>query len=135
MANAEHLALLKRDVDEWNEWRLNEPAVVPDLAHADLSGLNLVLVNFSGALLREADLSLANLMGADLRNADLRGANLVGARPIGVDLAGADLRGTDVRTAEDLTAEQLEETVGDERTQLPDDLPRPARWSSLLDAR
>ena len=87
MADNEHFELLMRDVDAWNRWRADSPKVKPDLAYAVLRGANLPLANLAGAQLREADLVLANLRGADLRHADLSGANLVGARLMGVDLA------------------------------------------------
>ncbi|HET8546365.1 MAG TPA: pentapeptide repeat-containing protein [Bryobacteraceae bacterium] len=135
MADQNHLAALRADVDEWNRWRAENPGVIPDLAGADLHRASLVMADLRQAVLRGADLSLANLMGADLREADLRGANLVGARLIGADLRAADLRGADLRTAEDLTREQLEETAGDEKTLLPDERQRPLAWSSELDAR
>jgi hypothetical protein len=135
VANPEHVAALRADIDEWNEWRSENPDVRPDLLEADLKDANLVLADLSRAVLRNADLTMANLKGADLRHADMRGANLVGARLIGTDFQGADLRGADLRTAEDLTAEQLEETIGDEATKLPDETPRPPRWRTELGAR
>ena len=128
MANPDHVAALTRDVDEWNRIREIDPEFRPELSNADLHGASLILANLSGGDLRRADLSMANVKGADLRRADLRGANLVGARLIGADLEGADLRGADLSTAEDLTIEQLAETIGDDMTRLPDDMPRPPRW-------
>lgn len=135
MANPEHVSTLLSDVDEWNRWRADEPSLRPDLSGADLKDANLTMADLSHAVLRGADLTMANLKGADLCSADLRGANLVGARLIGTDFQGADLRGTDLRTAEDLTAEQLDETIGNEETLLPDDTPRPRRWTSIIGAR
>ena len=41
MANKDHLALLKKDVDAWNEWRVKNPRVHPDLREADLVGADL----------------------------------------------------------------------------------------------
>ena len=79
MANHEHVATLRADVDEWNRWREEEPDIRPDLTGANLHGANLVMADLSYVLLRGADLTLADLKGADLRWADLRGANLVGA--------------------------------------------------------
>ena len=129
MANPEHIAALLSDVDDWNRCREDDPELRPDLAGADLHSANLSIANLIGGDLRRADLSMANLRGADLRRADLRGANLIGARLIGADFEGADLRGTNLATAEDLTIEQLAETIGDDTTILPDDTPRPPRWT------
>jgi hypothetical protein len=130
MADNEHFELVMRDVDAWNKWRADNPKLKPDLAFAVMRGANLRLANLSGAQLREADLVLANLRGADLRRADLSGANLVGARLMGVDLAHANICGADLSTAEDLTEEQLLQTEGDTFTKLPDELRAPQNWAA-----
>jgi hypothetical protein len=130
MADKEHFELLMRDVDAWNRWRADNPKMKPDLAFAVMRGANLPLANLSGAQLREADLVLANLRGADLRHADLSGANLVGARLMGVDLARANICGADLSTAEDLTEEQLRETEGDAFTKLPEEIHAPQNWAA-----
>ncbi len=135
MEREDQLKLLKRDVDIWNQWRAENPQVVPDLAGADLSRVNLTLANLTNADLSSAKLVLANLKGADLRWAKLTKANLVGARLIGVDLQEADLSGADLRTAEDLTQEQLASTTGDDATVLPEGLQRPESWRSRLTGR
>ena len=56
MANEEHLALLKKGVKAWNEWRKQHGDVIPD---------------FRGAMLYEAD-----LRGAQLESAVFGWANL-----------------------------------------------------------
>jgi len=128
MAVKEHYDLLIRDVDAWNQWRAENPKVQPDLSYAVMRGANLTLANLAGAILREADLVLANLRGADLRHADLSGANFVGARLLGVDLTHANVCGADLSTAEDLTDEQLRHTRGDAQTKLPEELRAPENW-------
>jgi uncharacterized protein YjbI with pentapeptide repeats len=128
MADQQQFELLMRDVIAWNKWREENPRVKPDLSYAVMRGADLMLANLAGAQLREADLVLANLRGADLRHADLSGANLVGARLLGVDLAHANICGTDLSTAEDLTEEQLRRTRGDAQTKLPEGLPAPENW-------
>ena len=130
MADNQHFELLMSDVDAWNRWRADNPKVKPDLAYAVLRCANLPLANLAGAQLREADLVLANLRGADLRHADLSGANLVGARLIGVDLTHANICGADLSTAEDLTEEQLLETKGDIFTKLPEEMHMPQHWAA-----
>jgi len=57
--NEEHLAILNQGVDVWNEWRVDNRDIVPDL--------------------REANLFKADLRGADLGGANLTGVNLPGA--------------------------------------------------------
>ena len=128
MADKEHFELAMRDVNAWNKWREENPKEKPDLSFAVMRGADLMLANLSGAVLCEADLVLANLRGADLRHADLRGANLVGARLMGVDLAHANICGADLSTAEDLTEEQLRHTRGNAQTRLPEELRAPENW-------
>jgi len=55
MANPEHLAILKQGVAIWNNWRIENPGIKPDLSEAD-----------------QLD---ADLFGADLHDAVLNGAN------------------------------------------------------------
>jgi Pentapeptide repeats (8 copies) len=98
MANEEHLAILKKGVAAWNEWREQHPDVRPDLREANLSEANLRradlhLANLGGANLGEADLPGADLDGAHLSEANLSGANLWGATLIRADLDGANLNG------------------------------------------
>ncbi len=98
MANEEQLAVLKKGVKEWNEWRiLNNPVV--DLSSADLSGLDLGSVNvfthadLHNSILTDTDMTKTDLGGASLVNADLTGANLRGASLAGAELWGACLDG------------------------------------------
>jgi hypothetical protein len=71
MPNEDHLEILKQGVPAWNDWRKNNPQVVPDLSGADLKHQYLRSVN-----LRETNLSQANLWKVDLGLADLTKANL-----------------------------------------------------------
>ena len=104
MANDEHVALLRKGVDAWNEWRRQNTLIRPDLAGADLSGANLRVANLREVNLREANLRGANLYGADLYGAYLNGADLYRANLIGAELSVADLYrallcGADLRVA------------------------------------
>jgi len=72
MAKLEHPEILKRDVQEWIQWRKDNPDVIPSLSEANLSEANL----------SEANLSEANLSAADLSAADLSVA-IVGATTFG----------------------------------------------------
>src|SRR5262244_697771 len=92
MANDEHVAMLKKGVDAWNEWRRENPDIRPDLSGADLFCANLKGANLSGAHLDGADLRQANLIEADLGGADLDGARLNRANLTEAMMAGADLR-------------------------------------------
>jgi uncharacterized protein YjbI with pentapeptide repeats len=110
-----------------------------NLAYGAISGRN-----FSGARIRQADLSLvtadrarfhganmsltnffgARLTGANLTDANLEGATLVGAylggaRMHGAVLTGANLSGAELATAVGLTQSQLNTACGDATTTLP----------------
>ena len=87
MANSEHLNKLRGDLNDWNEWRKDNPETRPDLRSAPLQGADLVNANLSGA----------NLLGAHLNGAGLRNVNFDEA-----NLALADLT-----RARGLTVEQL----------------------------
>ncbi|MBL8779255.1 MAG: pentapeptide repeat-containing protein [Acidimicrobiales bacterium] len=101
-------------VDRIIGWRAEHPGRVLDasgliLREANLSGVNLSGANFNGAWLESADLHDANLRGAmlagaylqrvDLRRADLREAVISGADMKGVNLQRADLRGARLERA------------------------------------
>jgi uncharacterized protein YjbI with pentapeptide repeats len=89
MANPEHLAKLKEGVENWNQWRVNEHAVVADLSFADLQNVNLT----------HAELSSANLYKADFGNSDLAHARLYRANLGWSRLSEANLEGADLTDA------------------------------------
>ena len=109
MANEEHLNLLNKGIEDWNEWRKQNLQIQPDLREAyligaDLNSANLhradlVMANLSSADIGSADIGSADLGGADLGGADLRGANLNGADLVMANLSSSDLRGVDLRGA------------------------------------
>jgi uncharacterized protein YjbI with pentapeptide repeats len=139
LSTAQSLALLKKGVHFWNDWRMKNPALKPNLSNAYLVGASLAGVNFreldlkqanlshadlSGACMMWANLSGANLSGNNLQDAELIGANLSNDNLIGSDLSrdnlrqanlsGADLTGANLVSAylhgADLTGANLSET-------------------------
>ncbi|NEP59024.1 MAG: pentapeptide repeat-containing protein [Symploca sp. SIO2G7] len=111
MADSEHLECLKQGVEIWNQWREENPEIVPDLSNvylseaymgeASLSGANFNGTQLNGASLHEVDLrnvklSRANLSGAKLRGVDLRGVDLQKLKMAKADLSGADLSGANL---------------------------------------
>ena len=100
MANTEHLSTLEQGVESWNEWRIANRSIRPDLSGADLSGADLIYVSLSGADLSGADLISADLSRANLSSADLSDAYLIEANLIGADISGADLREADFSNAD-----------------------------------
>jgi DnaJ-domain-containing protein 1 len=134
----------------WNQWRRENPGVVPILndlkvsaierqfdrvqggpinlslallCRAGLDQSTLIEANLLGAVLIDADLSDARLERADLRGAKLAYADLNNAR-----LDGANLCGADLRHARGLTQAQINQALGDHRTALPANLTMPKAW-------
>ncbi|MCA1568053.1 MAG: toll/interleukin-1 receptor domain-containing protein [Acidobacteria bacterium] len=114
MPEKEHLEILKRGVDAWNEWRESQFYVRPNLREADLkevelhgaylggSDLSFVDLRFrdlSDAQLENVNLSGSKLDGADLSRANLVKANLFRADLVHTNLTGADLHACDLRDA------------------------------------
>jgi uncharacterized protein YjbI with pentapeptide repeats len=91
MAREEHMARIHQGVAAWNQWRADNPEVVPDLGEAGLRGLDLTGANLDSADLKGADLRGTSLSRATLVGADLRGANLFKAVVDDADLDGANL--------------------------------------------
>ncbi len=99
-----------------------------DLRYADAFRAFLAKADLREADLRNADLQravlwAASLQKADLRVANLKGADLNGANLQGADLGGANLRGADLTDTECLTRDQIDSTLTDETTILPDEIP------------
>lgn len=122
-----------------------------DLFQIDLAYQNVAGRNFSGARMRQSDLtvatadranfsganmSMANLFGARLTGADLSNVNLNGAILVGgyfggahfngAAMAGANLSGAELASAHGLTQAQLDAACGDGATTLPAGLTIPA---------
>ena len=76
MANEQQSDLLKKGVDVWNQWRMENLDLHPDLSEIELQQEDLGGINLMGANLCSCNLRGANLMGANLAGCDLRGANL-----------------------------------------------------------
>jgi len=139
MANPEHVALLRKAVEEWNEWlrrKANAKLHVDlsgahfsgahlsradlmevNLSGADLSGAQPMEANLSGADLSGAQFMEANLRGADLSEANLIGANLIGAQLSEANLSGANLSGANLSEA-NLSGANLSEADLNEATVL-----------------
>ena len=96
MPNYEHLARLKDGVPTWNEWRAENPDVVPDLSGAELRGINLIGANLGGANLFRSQLDDANLESANLHGSNLSDARLFEANLASSDLTEAIVDGTNL---------------------------------------
>ncbi|NER21870.1 MAG: pentapeptide repeat-containing protein [Symploca sp. SIO1C2] len=96
MVDRKQLGRLKRDVEEWNQWRKENFEEV-DLSGADLYRVNLRGANLRDANLRDANLREAILKEADFSNADLSYADLNKAYLYKTNLSYADLNHANLR--------------------------------------
>ena len=94
MADEEHVHFLIQGTSVWNEWRKENPSIVPDL-----SGVNLTQDSLLDLRYHEIDLSGANLRGAELRGVSLGGAKLINVILDNANLGSANLRYVDLRGA------------------------------------
>jgi uncharacterized protein YjbI with pentapeptide repeats len=115
MANTEHVERLRASVPAWNEWRRQQPEIIPDLSAADLRQWKLQEVYLSRANLAAADLSGAILSGANLGRADMPRASLSHANLYRAILSTADLTRADLSNAH-LREAQLNGTILDDAT-------------------
>ena len=83
MPNKKHFEIVQQGVEEWNQWREENPEIEPDLSDIDLSDMKL----------NNANLSYTDLRRSVLRNTDFRGANLVRAdlRAVNINKASFNL--------------------------------------------
>jgi uncharacterized protein YjbI with pentapeptide repeats len=104
MASEKQLEIIRQGVDVWNDWRRENPYLIPYLPGAilngaNLSGANLRCANLSGANLSRANLSEGYLSQANLTGADLSWANLIAANLSLANLSGANLSGANLGQA------------------------------------
>jgi hypothetical protein len=124
--------------DLWNAFLMEANLGEANLQGANLSEAYLWENNLSGANLSGANLWATNLWAVDLGGANLSGANFKGANLERANfeeanLERANLGGAKLEGARRLTQAQLEETTGDETTQLPSHLKPPAHWGVKTD--
>src|SRR5437016_2783917 len=84
MANEAHLKILEQGVKAWNEWRIMNDRIIPDLRGANfidksLNGANLTSALLSGARSSGAYILGANLSGAFLDDAQFNETLLMGS--------------------------------------------------------
>lgn len=71
--NPKHIEALLKGKDFWNEWRIKNPKVIPQLIWANLDHMDLSYFN-----LKDADLNGASLWGTNFSFANLENTNLQG---------------------------------------------------------
>lgn len=96
MARQEHLRILERGAEVWNQWRRQHPRIKPRLKRARLIATNLAQANLSNAELWGATIVNTDLRGANLRGANLSKASFWMSRLDEADLTGAAMNHTKV---------------------------------------
>lgn len=99
MANPKQVALLKKSVEEWNQWREENPSIIPDLKRAKLINTNLENANLEKADLYGAILCRAYLKRTNLKNANLESVNLTEANLIFSNLERTNLNYSSLNAA------------------------------------
>ena len=92
------------------------------------SGIDLRGRDLAGQDLRDHDLRDADLRGSVLIRADLRDVDLGRADLLGADLRDADVRGSALVDTLFLSQSQVNASLGNARTTVPERLARPAHW-------
>lgn len=87
----DHTTAIQLGIQNWNQWRKDNPDIQIDLCNADLRDILLNGVNLNKAFLKRANLDNTYLCGADLSEANLVGAHLNGANLSGADFSRANL--------------------------------------------
>ncbi len=123
--NHDHLKILKQGVETWNQWRIDNPSLQPDLNCADLckelysiwlnvpsdiqfpwieyedkhSGPSLTKIDFSNCNMYRVNLRGAHLGGANFRHTNLHESCLTDAFLVGADMRNCDLGGANLEKA------------------------------------
>lgn len=99
MANEEHVAILKKGVNVWNQWRKDNPSVKIDLYRADIGNASLGITTNTGQStinLNYREQVRGQRSEAHLNSVDLRGANLIGANLFNTQLVEAQFNDADL---------------------------------------
>src|SRR2546430_2100813 len=102
MANQEQLELLKQGVPVWNDWRMQNPDISPDLSAADLRSSHLRKAARSWVILCETSRCRRSSSGSRPRRAKrggarwLTGVSLTEISLTRIDLSGANLSGANL---------------------------------------
>lgn len=102
MANEEHIKILNKGFKYWNEWKLENPALNPDLTDTDLSNMDLTnydltFVDFTGTNLQYSNLSSCNISHAILNNVNLANSNLSYAVFLRAYLINANIQSSNLK--------------------------------------
>jgi tetrahydromethanopterin S-methyltransferase subunit F len=93
-----------------------------------------IAVNLWSTDLRRADLYSAKLTRTYLRDADLRDAELTDIDLTNANLTNANLTDAALEEVRGLTQRQIERTIGNEETPLPEGLTRPTTWTQVVES-
>jgi len=110
MANEEHLAILKKGVEAWNEWRARFPKIRCDLKEGNFDGQDLSGIDLAHAWLQNSSFWRADLSGACVRSAHFEDSNLRSINLNGADASFGVFSMADLREATLVGARLVEAT-------------------------
>lgn len=124
MADSDHIDILLQGLDAWNNWRMQNPQIKPDISKIDSSNfftlwalksirmtsrrLNFSEVNMSEVRFAAVDGLIFDFTHANLSKADLTQANLRWADLINADLTRAQIRNADLFSAKLINANLID---------------------------
>lgn len=121
MANPEHLKILEQGVEVWNQWREENPEVIPDLSNTEISrkkfeGIDLNRSNCSGTdfsrtVFVEASLFVTNLCGCKFVHSDFSNAHLFHAALDNCDFTNTRFYKADLSNATFIASSFLRTTL------------------------
>jgi len=93
MNSQDYFGILKDGVDIWNNWRLENPQINPNLSNIDFSGLICGLdgANFKNTILIGCNFTGQSLEGTEFENAQLIGSSFKGANLLNTNFNSAKI--------------------------------------------
>lgn len=92
MADAHHLSMLDQSSKIWNQWRLENPRLTPDLSRADLKRREFREFNLSGSDLHASELTWAHVIDCNCEGVDFNNSVLISTNFTGTELKGSNFR-------------------------------------------
>ncbi len=96
MAVINHSEMLMQGVEIWNKWRNDNPEIIPQLSHVDLSEMEGFPTGLSGINLSNAYLENTNLYGLTMEDSNFEGAILYNSNCYSTSFKNANFGSADL---------------------------------------
>jgi uncharacterized protein YjbI with pentapeptide repeats len=137
MTQNEYIEILKKGVNVWNKWRLNNIGFCPTFHQIQLENYNFASYNFEGTSfygckLKGCNFDNANfskaLISSDCSNSSFRGVNMKSANIVGGNISFSNFSGSNLKNI------VIEESNANNSKFVNVDLRRAVLWSSFINA-